>query len=295
LPQNEQEILRYLEADKIIEKDIDDKWNILNLGALLLANNLSDFEYSLERKGVRFVAYAGNNKSTTINHRIDGQKGYAMALEGVITHIKNLLPNSETIGETYRETNTIFPQIAIREIIANAFIHQDMTITGAGPQIELFNNRLEVTNPGKSLNPANRMIDLPPVSRNEKLAGLMRRMRLCEEQGSGIDKVIYSVEDAQLPAPKFKIHQNSTQVILYAHRPFSDLTTEERVRACYQHAVIRYISGKKLKNSSLLIRFGIKKGNESQVSKVIKNALSSQIIKVADEDSPRSGYYPFWV
>lgn len=115
-----------------------------------------------------------------------------------------------------------------------------------------------------------------------------------KNKASSIDKVVYSVEDAQLPAPKFQIHQNSTQVTLYAYRPFSDLTTEERMRACYQHAVIRYISGKKLKNSSLRIRFGIKKGNESQVTKVIKNALSKQEIKAADKDSPRGGYYPFW-
>lgn len=150
---------------------------------MLLANNLNDFDYSLARKGVRFVAYTGNNKSTTISYRIDGEKGYAIALEGAVTHINRVLPSSETIGEVYHETDIVFPKIAIREIIANALIHQDMTITGAGPQIELFNDRLEVTNPGESLNPIERMIDLPPVSRNEKLAGLMRRMRLCEEQG----------------------------------------------------------------------------------------------------------------
>jgi predicted HTH transcriptional regulator len=73
-------------------------------------------------------------------------------------------------------------------------------------------------------------------------------MGLCEEQGSGMDKIIYSVEEAQLPAPIFRTYDNSTQVILYAYRPFSDLTIEERIRACYQHAVIKYISGKKLKN-----------------------------------------------
>jgi predicted HTH transcriptional regulator len=293
-PQDTDEILQYLKQDNIIEKDINNKWNILNLGALLLANNLNDFDASLARKGVRLVAYSGDNKSTDVSHRIDGEKGYAIALEGVVTRINNLLTSGETIGEVYRQNSAPFPKIAIREIIANALIHQDMTITGTGPQVELFSNRLEVTNPGKSLNPADRMIDLPPISRNERLAKLMRRMKLCEEQGSGIDKVIYSVEEAQLPAPKFRVYDNSTQVTLYAYRSFADLTTEERVRACYQHAVIKYISGIKLKNSSLCTRFGIKEGNESQASKVIKNTLLKKLIKVADIESPRSGYYPFW-
>lgn len=296
LPQDANEILQYLENDNIIKKDVDNKWNILNLGALLLANDLNNFDVSLARKGVRFITYNGINRADTVSHRIEGKKGYAIALEGIITYINDLLPSSETIGEVYRQTKTSFPKIAVREIIANALIHQDMTITGAGPQVELFSDRLEVTNPGESLNPVDRMIDLPPISRNERLANLMRRMGFCEEQGSGIDKIVDSVERIQLPAPKFRAHDNSTQVILYAYRPFADLTTEERIRACYQHAVIKYISGgMKLKNSSLCIRFGIKKGNESQVSKVIKNALSKKLIKVADTDSPRSGYYPFWV
>lgn len=295
-PQDTSEILEYLEKDNIIKKDIGNKWNILNLGALLLANNLNDFDTSIARKGVRFIAYNGDNKAATVSHRKEEEKGYAIALEGLVTYINNLLPSSEIIGEVYRQTNAIFPRIAIREIIVNALIHQDMTIKGVGPQVELFNNRLEVTNPGKSLNDINRIIDLPPISRNEGLATLMRRMKLCEEQGSGIDKVIYSVENAQLPAPEFRVYDNSTQVILYAYRTFADLTVEERIRACYQHAVIRYISGgMKLKNSSLCTRFGIKKGNESQATKVIKNALSKEWIKIADTESPRSGYYPYWV
>lgn len=294
VPKNEQEILKYLEKDGLIAKDVADKWNILNLGALLLAKNLNDFGVSLARKGVRFVAYAGRHKATNIIKRIDGEKGYAMALEGLLTFINDFLPASEVIGEVYREKHEAFPKIAIREIIANALIHQDMTITGAGPLVELFNNRLEVSNPGESLNCSDRMIDLPPKSRNEKLAGLMRRMRLCEELGSGIDKVIDSVEKALLPAPNFTADEGSTWVVLYAYRAFADLTIEERARACYQHAVIKYINGEKLKNAGLCARFGIKKGNESQVSKVIKNARLKGLIKVADKESPRSGYYPHW-
>jgi predicted HTH transcriptional regulator len=97
-----------------------------------------------------------------------------------------------------------------------------MTITGAGPQVELFNNRLEVTNPGKSLNDIDRIIDLPPRSRNEGLAGLMRRMGLCEEQGSGMDKIIYSVEEAQLPAPIFRTYDNSAQVKIKQYNNMGD-------------------------------------------------------------------------
>ena len=95
-----------------------------------------------------------------------------------------MLPQNEHIGATFRQVQRLFPEVAIRELIPNALIHQDMTIRGSGPQIELFSDRLEITNPGASLIQPDRMIDLPPRSRNEALASLMRRMDICEEQGS---------------------------------------------------------------------------------------------------------------
>jgi ATP-dependent DNA helicase RecG len=172
--------------------------------------------------------------------------------------------------------------------------HQDMTISGAGVQIELFKNRIEITNPGKSLITSERMIDLPPRSRNEMLASLMRRMGLCEEQGSGLDKVIAQIELFQLPPPLFRETDNTMQVVLYGPRKFANMTAEERIRACYQHAVLRFLSGERMKNASLSTRFGIKEENKAQTSKVITETQNQGFIKPADIKHPRSGYVPFW-
>ena len=139
-----------------------------------------------------------------------------------------------------------------------------------------------------------RMIDLPPRSRNESLAALMRRMGMCEEQGSGLDKVIDAVEFSQLPAPLFKANDDSTQVILYAPRPFANMTPDERVRACYQHAILKFISGARMKNATLCKRFGIEKNNAAQATKVIKQAMEANLIKPADTMHPRAGYLPAW-
>ncbi len=291
-PVSNRGVLHFFEADGLIKKDVGEHWNILNLGAILFAKDLKDF--NLERKGVRFCVYGGNNKAAKVTHRKDGSRGYAAALGGLITYMNDILPSSENIGQIFREKQTIFPEIAIREIIANALIHQDMTISGAGPLVELFDDRLEVSNPGNSLIFIDRIIDLPPRSRNEAVAGLMRRMGLCEEQGSGIDKVIISIEENQLPAPKFQTNKDSMQVVLYAYRSFADMTVVERLRACEQHTAIQYLSGKKMKNAGLCTRLGVNKINAPQISKVIKAALEKEKIKIADSDSPRSGYYPWW-
>ena len=178
-------ILGKLEADKLIKRDVSNYWNITNMGGLLFANDISEFDTSLSRKGVRLIAYQGNNRSSMVTHRRDGLKGYANGFEGLMNYINALIPTNEYIGKALREEIPLFPALAMRELIANALIHQDMTITGAGPQIEIFSDRIEITNPGRPLVETNRMIDLPPQSRNETIASLMRRMGLCEEQGSG--------------------------------------------------------------------------------------------------------------
>ncbi len=294
LPDNRKGIFERLSADQLLVKDVGGRWNITNLGAILFANDLEQFDSAIARKAVRFVAYDGNNKASTVTHRQDGKKGYATGFEGLVNYISNLLPQNEHIGSAFREAHRLYPEIAIRELIVNALIHQDMTITGAGPQVELFSDRLEITNPGEPLVQTDRMIDLPPRSRNEALASLMRRMNLCEEQGSGLDKVIISVELFQLPPPKFQADEHSMQVVLYAPRSFADMTVEERVRACYQHAVIKYLNGERMKNATLCKRFGIETKNAAQTSQVIKVALARELIQVADSDHPRAGYIPCW-
>jgi predicted HTH transcriptional regulator len=294
LPDNRVGILDRLKADQLIAEDVGGRWNITNLGAILFAVDLTQFPQSLARKGVRFIGYSGANKASSVSHRQDGKRGYAAGFEGLIGYVNGLLPRNEHIGQALRVEHPLFPELAIRELVANALIHQDLTITGAGPQIEMFSDRIEITNPGAPLVVPERMIDLPPRSRNEATASLMRRMGLCEEQGSGLDKVIAQAEIFQLPAPLFRASGDSLQVILYGPRTFAQMTPDERVRACYQHAVLKFISGERMRNASLCDRFGIAKQNAAQASQVINLAIQQGLIKPADLQHPRSGYVPFW-
>lgn len=294
LPDNRSGIFERLEADRLISRDVGGRWNITNLGAILLGNNLGDFEASLARKAIRFVAYGGKNRAAKVTHRLDGKKGYAVGFEGLVAYLNGMLPKNEHIGAALRESHPLFPELAIRELVANALIHQDMTITGAGPQIELFEDRLEISNPGAPLVKPERMIDLPPRSRNEALADRMRRMRLCEEQGSGLDKVVEACEVFQLPPPLFRAEEQSFQAVLYGPRSFAEMTPDERMRACYFHAVLKFLSGDKMKNASLCARLGISAKNAAQASTVINKSLEAKLIRVADPDHPRAGYVPHW-
>ena len=289
LPDNREGILLRLQDDRLIAKDVGDRWNILNLGAVLFAKNLSDFE-RLERKAVRLVQYSGRNQAQ-IRRREDGQRGYASGYEELVKLIGVIVQGGEPIGTALRTKQFEYPEIAIRELVANALIHQDMTITGAGPLIEIFSDRIEITNPGAPLVEAHRIIDMPPRSRNQDMASLMRRMGICEEQGSGLNRVVSAAEELRLPPPDWRVDGDNSKFYLFAAR---SMNSDERLRAAYQHAVMRWLDNERLTNSSLGARLGIDKKNASMVSRVIKLAWENDLIRPAEHDSPRAGYVPAW-
>ncbi|MCK5342291.1 MAG: putative DNA binding domain-containing protein, partial [Candidatus Heimdallarchaeota archaeon] len=231
LPDNRSAILEKLLSEQIIRKNKNSsKYDITNVGAVLFANDLKQFE-RLARKAPRVIIYKGSNRVETIKEQ-GGSKGYAIGFEGLVTYINDQLPQNEHIEKAFRKEVRMYPEIAIRELVANALIHQDFTLTGTGPKIEIFTDRMEISNPGKPLIDTLRFIDEPPQSRNEKLVSLMRRMNICEERGSGIDKVIFQVEAFQLPAPDFRVTEHHTIAVLYGPRPLSQMDKVDRIRAC---------------------------------------------------------------
>lgn len=295
LPDNRAAILQRLISDKIIVAADGDRYDITNVGTILFAKNLKDFD-RLSRKALRVIIYRGSNRTEGVKEFLLF-KGYAIGFEGVMRYINDQLPQNEEIGEALRKEVRMYPQIAIRELVANALIHQDFNITGSGPTVEMFADRMEITNPGVPLIDTLRFIDEPPRSRNERLAALMRRMTICEERGSGIDKVIFHIEMFQLPAPDFRASSDSTMAILYGPRKFSQMNREERIRACYQHACLQYVSGSQMTNASLRKRLGIKDTNYPAASRIIKDAIGAELIKskIAGLSSKRdASYLPFW-
>ena len=102
----------------------------------------------------------------------------------------------------------------------------------------------------------------------------MRRMGMCEERGSGIDKVVFQTELYQLPAPKFEVAEGFTRSTLFGHRPLNKMDKADKVRACYLHACLRYVSQDFMTNTSLRQRFGIASKNSATASRMIRDAIS---------------------
>lgn len=295
LPDGREALLQALAADALIVREDSGHWTVRNLGALLFAKRLADFG-SLRRKAVRVIVYQGHGRTGGARREQEGGRGYAAGFEELISYINGLLPQSEVVGQALRRQVPVYPEPAIRELVANALIHQDLGITGAGPMVELFSDRMEVTNPGAPLVDAQRLLDSPPRSRNEALASLMRRIGICEERGSGVDKVVFQTELYQLPAPAFEAVGDSTRSTLFTPRPLVKMDAEDRLRAVYLHACLRYVERDFMTNATLRGRFGLDVKNSASASRLLKDALQAKVIRLHDPEAPPKyrKYVPWW-
>ena len=277
LPDNREGILSALKSDEMIVQGEDGRWEITNLGAVLFAKRLTDF-HTFQRKAPRVIRYVGIDRLEAENEEeVNG--GYASNFDKIIYATNLRLDSREVIKSAFREQVHKFPELAVRELIANALIHQDFEITGTGPMIEIFSDRVEITNPGHPLVSPDRFLDSPPRSRNEALTSFMRRISICEERGSGIDKVVSLVEINQLPAPLFEIAgEHHTRTVLFSHRHLNDMDKAERVRACYLHTCLCYVRRGHMTNASLRERFGIQKTNRAAISRIIKETIDAGLI-----------------
>lgn len=293
LPENKNAILEKLAEEKIIVKR-QTCYDITNLGGILFATNLNSFD-NLSRKAVRVVFYKGNSRIDAIREQV-GAKGYAVGFEGLVEYISANLPSNEEIGKAFRKDTPMYPPIAIREFVANALIHQDFSIGGASVMIEVFADRIEITNPGNPLIDVLRFIDHAPISRNEKLASMMRRLKICEERGSGIDRAITQCEIHQLPAPDFQKGDLFTRVTMIAPQPMGKMTKDDKVRACYQHCCLQYLSGNKMTNESFRGRLNISDKNYSIASRIISETVARKLIKPDESSRSRkyAQYLPVW-
>ena len=238
--------------------------------------------------------YKGKGKIETIREQIF-TKGYCVGFDDMMEWINGQLPANEIIGKSRRIDQRAYPEISIRELAANMIIHQDFEKKGF-PMVEIFSDRVSISNPGQPLIVPERFID-EYVSRNEKMADLMRRLHFCEEKGSGVDKVIANNEIYHLPPVNILVDDQRTTITIYAYQKFSEMSRKDKISACYQHCCLQYMLNEKMTNQTLRERFDVEEKNSAIVSRVIKDALLEKVIKIDDPNSKSRKfvkYVPFW-
>lgn len=285
VPADESLIMELLTSYKLCREE-KDGWVITNLGAILFATDISLFT-GISNRTVIVRKYVGANNRDLLSEQV-GRYGYAVGFEGLVDYIMKLT-STESI-ETIREQIPTYPRVAIRELVANALVHQDFSIEGTPIIVEIFSNRLLITNPGSPLNDINRLIDLPPNSRNELLAQMMFQLGICERRGSGMDRAVEAIEKMHLPAIKITKSEQHTRVFLFPKKSISEMTREEKIAACYQHACIVYEDNNTINNQSIRERFKIEKTKTSVASRIIADTLEAGHIKLSDSDIKSKKY-----
>ena len=265
----------------------------MNLGAILFAKQLKDFP-TLKGKEIIVRRYQGtNNRILSLEYIC--QTGYAIGFKDLVDFVsKNT--STESI-EIQREALPSYPIVAIRELTANMMVHQDTSIKGMPLTIEIFTNRLTFTNPGSSLNDVNRLIDLPPHSRNEAMAQMMLQMDMCERRGSGIDRATDAISQMKLPAYKAQSGDDYTRITLFPKKKVSEMTREERIAVCYQHACLLYEDGKSINNQIIRERFNLNTKQSVMASRILADTLESGLIKMKDpetESKRYTSYIPYY-
>lgn len=285
-------------VDRLLRERLIDEtaggYSIRRIGALLLAKLMDSFP-DLARKAARVVVYNGMSKLDT---RIDqkGTRGYAVGFQGLVKFVMEQLPQNEVIEDALRKEVKLVPEAVIRELVANALIHQEFTLGGASVMMEIYSNRVEISNPGEPVVPVERFID-GYQSRNERLADFMRRFGICEEKSSGIDRVIQTVEAYQLPAPDFEAGLRRTIVTIYGPRDFDEMDRNDRIRACYQHCCLRYVMKEPMTNQSLRERFKLSDERAETASRIIRDTSDEGKIKLHDgagTSKRYAKYVPYW-
>lgn len=293
-PKTEEALLERMAADRLLIKAEHGLFAVTRLGALAFAHEMSAFP-SVARKALRITRYVGNSRLRAEKECLWNQ-GYATDFEGLVRLIKALLPSREIIGEALRREEQAYPEVILRELLMNALIHQDFRLSGCGPMLEIFDDRIEITNPGRPLVDVDRLIDTPPRARNVELARLMRRMDLCKGKGVGIDRAVDAAEAAKLPALEFEAVGDHFKAVVTARKPFKELTLEERLRICRQHCDSQYAKGEAMTLATLRERLEVEPTNVGAVRRIVEEALVRQQIQLLNPGAaPRNrSYQPYW-
>ena len=269
-------------------------WCIPAWSALMYARSLKDFP-RLNGLAPRVMHFAGSSR-TNLQREWEFNEGYAASFGPIMTLFETVRPGGETLDATGRRVEIPpLPTVAFREVFANALMHQDLEQRGQYLTVEIFSDRVEVTNPGTPLVNPERFIDAASTTRNVRLGEALRLAHFVEQRGSGWDKIVESLEAAHFPPALIRANGNTT-VTLSAYRTFALMTTEEKIQAVYQHACLGFLASRPVTNASIRKRFGLRDSQASQATRLINAALEKGRIRVHDADAgPRSRrYLPYW-
>lgn len=201
----------YLNRMKLIKVDEERKTaRPTGLGLLLLGQQ-PELHFPQER--IKFTVRSAN----TIP-KIEDFKGALILLpEKIEQYLGFVFPKGFSSRTSFHRTEKVEASYsALYEVIMNAIVHRDYSITGGRIMIEIDDEKVVVSSPGEPICSLEQLNNFkaPSFSRNPKIAHIFFEMGLVEERGFGMEE-LGKVESFGLPKPKFSIENGNLIVTLY--------------------------------------------------------------------------------
>lgn len=275
----------------------DERYTINRMGVLLLAKSISSCAPELASKCMRVLSFKGDGDKCTIDFDETCNRGYAISFVDLVEMVKSQLDNKCPDTEALRHYDGFVPAIVVRELLANAIIHQDFQITGQQLEVRIYADRIVVNNPGKPLMDIDRMIDRLGT-RNEFLVDAMRALRICAWASTGIDKAIAAMEKVRGAPIAYRTgdQDDVTEATILATRSYDELSPELQELACYQHCSLRSLNRKTMTNVSFRERFGLDSSKREDVSRLFNKLVDRKLIQrsIPGHSNKHASYVPQW-
>ncbi len=221
---------------------------IPSIGGLILFGKREVRDQHVPDARVKCARFAGTNKSVLLDqYEIEG------TILDAVREVPKFIARNTRLGakiqKIRRKDLPEYPKIAIREVLINALAHADYSITGSTIQIAIFDDRLEVHNPGM-LPFGFTMNDLKAgISRvrNRIIAKVFHELKLMEAWGSGYQRVIEACRQDHYSDPEWIEHGTSMLVTFYSKkRPASKQLTADPLTTRQKAILALFKKGKQI-------------------------------------------------
>jgi len=271
---------------------LTDTGKFKNAGVLFFCDNVEKF---FRQAIITCVLYKGTNKYKIIDRKDfteDALSNYENTMAFLLRNLR-LEYKIETAGP--REEILEIPENALKEAVVNSMAHRDYNEKGANIQIDIFDDRVEISNPG-GLVPAIKKEDFgkKSISRNPLLFSLFKSADLVEKAGSGIGRMREAMKKAGLPPPKFE--STGFFTVTFKRPPLTEVVSKGGQKGGQtkwselterQRTILQIIENNpKVSRKELSERLSI---NESAVQKHIENLKKKGVLTRVGPD--KGGYW----
>jgi len=229
----------------------EEKLTVNNTGVLFFIRNPRKY---IPNNAIHCVLYKGNKKVNIIDKKTFDDD-IITNIEETISFLKRHLNLAFNITESRRMEQLEIPEVVLREAVVNAVTHRDYFEKGADVMIEIFDNRVEISNPGglaKGLKEED--FGKKTLARNPLIASLLSRARYIEKLGTGVPRIREKMKEKGLPEPVFQFDAFFT-VILKRYNSVAELRKELKVSEAKAKRIAAILeklgSGEKLESEKM--------------------------------------------